>query len=122
MASPPVRGVEGGDKGARAATRRPEDSRRPPNSSGAAPNFRRGSALLRPLVRRQTELMIEQDVLRQMIEAISEELELRPLLSKLARLACKLLEADYGSIGLVADDGGSVRSEAVHNIDEAEVG
>ena len=66
--------------------------------------------------------MIDQDHLREMIEVISGELELRPLLTKIVQKACELLRADRGSIGLVAPDGGLVRIEAVYKMPPTELG
>ena len=65
--------------------------------------------------------MIDQDHLREMIEVISGELELRPLLTKIVQKACELLRADRGSIGLVSPDGNSVRIEAVYRMPSAEL-
>lgn len=65
--------------------------------------------------------MIDQDHLREMIEVISGELELRPLLTKIVQKACELLRADRGSIGLVAPDGNLVRIEAVYKMPPAEL-
>ncbi len=66
--------------------------------------------------------MIDQDHLREMIEVISGELELRPLLTKIVQKACELLRADRGSIGLAAPDGDLVRIEAVYKMPAGELG
>ena len=55
----------------------------------------------------------------EMVEAISSELELRPLLTKIVRYACDLLNAEHGVIGLVDGDARLVRTEAVCNTPEA---
>lgn len=49
--------------------------------------------------------------LRQVFEAISGEVELRPLLAQVARAACDLLEADVGLIGLVDEARQTIRIE-----------
>lgn len=62
------------------------------------------------------ELVRHQESLRQVIESISGELALRPLLTNIVRHACELLGADRGSIGLVDEDRELVRTEAVFRI------
>lgn len=62
----------------------------------------------------------EQETLRQMIEDISSELELRPLLTKILSYACELLRADRGAIGLVDNEGQAVTLEAIYNMPSAE--
>ena len=57
-----------------------------------------------------------------MIEVISGELELRPLLTIIVRKACELLNADRGSIGLVDDNAGAVRIEAAYRMPPEELG
>lgn len=47
------------------------------------------------------ELLHQQESLREVIESISSELELRSLLTNIVRYACELLRAERGSIGLV---------------------
>jgi len=66
--------------------------------------------------------MIDQDHLREMIEVISGELELRPLLTTIVQKACELLHADRGSIGLVHPQDNAVRIEAVYKMPDAELG
>ena len=66
--------------------------------------------------------MIDQDHLREMIEVISGELELRPLLTMIVQKACELLHADRGSIGLVDPGQNIVRIEAVYKMPEQELG
>ena len=66
--------------------------------------------------------MIDQDHLREMIEVISGELELRPLLTKIVQKACELLHADRGSIGLVDPKTDIVRIEAVYKMPPKEFG
>lgn len=67
------------------------------------------------LIRRQESLLA-------FIEAITGELELRPLLTLILRSACDLIGADNGTIGLVDEERGVVRTEAVHNMPADELG
>lgn len=66
--------------------------------------------------------MTDQDHLREMIEVISGELELRPLLTVIVQKACELLRADRGSIGLVDSAANVVRIEAVYKMPPQEFG
>ena len=66
--------------------------------------------------------MIDQDHLREMIEVISGELDLRVLLTKIVQKACELLRADRGSIGLVNAKENTVRIEAVYKMPPEELG
>ncbi len=70
--------------------------------------------------------MSDQDHLREMIEVISGELELRPLLTVIVQKACELLRAERGSIGLIEPAGqageGVVRIEAVYRMPAEELG
>ena len=66
--------------------------------------------------------MIDQDHLRAMIEVISGELELRPLLTTIVKTACQLLNADRGSIGLVDHTSQTVKIEAVFEMPDEELG
>lgn len=68
------------------------------------------------------EDMADQDHLREMIEVISGELELRPLLTTIVQKACELLRADRGSIGLVDAASDLVRIEAVWKMPPEELG
>lgn len=68
------------------------------------------------------DAMIDQDHLREMIEVISGELELRPLLTMIVQKACELLNAERGSIGLVDTDENVVRIEAVYRMPPEELG
>ncbi len=66
--------------------------------------------------------MLDQDHLREMIEVISGELELRPLLTSIVQKACELLRADRGSIGLVDLENECIRIEAVYKMPPEELG
>ncbi len=67
-------------------------------------------------------LLRQQESLREVVESISSELELRPLLTAIVRHACDLLDADAGTIGLVDEARGLVRTEAVYRMPEGELG
>jgi len=66
--------------------------------------------------------LLREETLRQVVEDISSELELRPLLTKIVRSACELLRADRGTIGLVDKERNLIRTEAAHNMPEGELG
>jgi signal transduction histidine kinase len=66
--------------------------------------------------------MVDQTHLREMIEVISGELELRTLLTTIVQKACELLHADRGSIGLVDPKEDLVRIEAVYQMPPVELG
>ena len=68
-----------------------------------------------PDVRTQLEL------LSQMVEEISGELALEPLLARLVERACKLIGADDGAIGLYEPDRDIIRTAASHAIPEADL-
>jgi hypothetical protein len=55
----------------------------------------------------------EAETFCQVVEEISSELELRPLLRRIVSHACELLSADDGSIGLYDPVWRSVRMEAI---------
>jgi signal transduction histidine kinase len=62
--------------------------------------------------------------LSRVVEAISGELALQPLLTRVVSSAVELLDAGYGSIGLVElhDDAPAVRVAAIYNMPERELG
>ena len=62
------------------------------------------------------ELRRRQETLHQVIESISSELELRPLLTRIVRHACELLGADGGMISLVDAERSIIRTEAVFQL------
>ena len=66
--------------------------------------------------------MNDKDHLREIIEVISGELELRSLLTIIVQKACELLRADRGSIGLVNSAEDVVRIEAVYKMPAEELG
>ncbi len=67
-------------------------------------------------------ILRQQESLRAIIESISSELELRPLLTRIVQHACELLNADRGSIGLVDAAQQRVRTEAVYKMPPDELG
>jgi GAF domain-containing protein len=69
-----------------------------------------------------SDLLRQQESLREIIESISSELELRPLLTLIVRRACDLLGAANGTIGLVDEQRNLVRTEAAHNMPTDEIG
>jgi signal transduction histidine kinase len=64
----------------------------------------------------------EEETLRRVVEEISSELELRPLLTRIVHHACELLEADDGSIGLYDARRKVFRTEAVCRMPARELG
>ena len=66
--------------------------------------------------------MTEQESLRAVIESISSELLLRPLLTRIVRHACELIGADNGTIGLVDARQELVRTEAIWQMPADELG
>jgi GAF domain-containing protein/anti-sigma regulatory factor (Ser/Thr protein kinase) len=68
------------------------------------------------------ELLQQQEMLREVIESISSELELRPLLTRIIHHACTLIGADNGTIGLVDEQRQVIRTEAVYCMPANELG
>ncbi|WP_420645006.1 GAF domain-containing protein [Candidatus Leptofilum sp.] len=68
------------------------------------------------------KILRQQETLREIIESISSELELRPLLTRIVQHACELLDADRGTIGLVDEERQLVRTEAVYQMPPDELG
>lgn len=69
-----------------------------------------------------TEFQRRQAALLGFIESISAELDLRPLLTRIIRHACELIDADQGTIGLVDHDRNVIRTEAVYHMPPEEEG
>ncbi|MBC7805693.1 MAG: GAF domain-containing protein [Akkermansiaceae bacterium] len=67
-------------------------------------------------------ILRQQESLRAVIESISRELELQPLLTSIVRYACELIGADNGTIGLVDEDRMVGRTEAVFQMPASELG
>nr|XP_061812150.1 oxygen sensor histidine kinase response regulator DevS/DosS-like [Nerophis lumbriciformis] len=64
----------------------------------------------------------QQKSLRSVIESISTELDLRPLLTQIVRHACELLDAWDGAIGLYDPKEDLIRIEACYRMPENEIG
>lgn len=64
----------------------------------------------------------QQESLRAVIESISVELDLRPLLTRIASSACELLDAWDAGIGLYDPDRGVIRMEACYRMPANELG
>lgn len=71
---------------------------------------------------RLQRLLRQEASLRDVIEAIGSGLDLRSLLSRIAEIACRLLEADNGAIGLVDEGARVVRMAATWRMPEDEIG
>jgi signal transduction histidine kinase len=67
-------------------------------------------------------LIRQRDSLREVIESIGAELDLRSLLTRIVRLACELLDAEDGAIGLYDTARGVIRTEAIFRMPEEELG
>src|SRR5919202_4480038 len=80
------------------------------------------AARLESLLRRQARLLRQQESLRAVIESISSELELHPLLDRILRHACELIGADNGTIGLVDHARNVVRTAATYQMPPNELG
>ncbi|HEX6737536.1 MAG TPA: GAF domain-containing protein [Vicinamibacteria bacterium] len=72
--------------------------------------------------RAQAALLRQQESLRAVIESISAELELAPLLGRILGHACDLLGAEYGAIGLADEDGRSMEIAAMQGLPPGELG
>ena len=91
----------------------------PPGAPAAAPD---GEAPSRTPAVARRRLHSPDATLRELIESISGELDLRPLLSRIVHHACELLDADHGTIGLVDEGAGVVRTEAGYHMPADELG
>jgi GAF domain-containing protein len=74
------------------------------------------------MLRQLAEATRRAESLRQVIETISGELALEPLLTQIVESAVDLIEAQYGSIGLVieTESGPAVRIAAIYNMPASE--
>ncbi|MFZ0546549.1 MAG: GAF domain-containing protein [Candidatus Promineifilaceae bacterium] len=68
------------------------------------------------------KMLRQQESLRAIIESISSELELRPLLTRIIKSACELLDGERGTIGLVDEECQVVRTEAAYKMPANELG
>lgn len=71
--------------------------------------------------RRQIRASDAVEAFGRILENISHQLALRPLLTSIARYACELLRADDGAIGLYQPAKNVVRVEAVHRLPQIEL-
>jgi signal transduction histidine kinase len=62
------------------------------------------------------------ELLRHFVEEMSGELQLEPLLARIVEYACRLIGADDGTIGLHDERRGVIRTAAVYNMPERELG
>jgi signal transduction histidine kinase len=86
-----------------------------------APRRRTASAAARDAVAR-LDLLRQNAMLRSVIEDISGAPALAPLLGRIVTRACALIGADRGAIGLVDETRQVVRTAAVHNMPDGELG
>src|SRR5262245_7473541 len=66
-------------------------------------------------------LLHQQECVRIVVESISSELELQPLLEEILRQACQLIGAELGSIGLVDPAQDLIRTAAMYHMLPAEL-
>jgi signal transduction histidine kinase len=67
-------------------------------------------------------LLQQQENLLEVIESISSELELRPLLTRIVRHACELLHAESGTIALLDETRFILQTKAIHGMLPDELG
>ncbi len=75
----------------------------------------------RPPARDGPDVRTQLELLSQMVEEVSGELALEPLLARLVERACKLIGADDGAIGLYDAERDIIRTAASHAIPEAQL-
>jgi two-component system, NarL family, sensor kinase len=86
-------------------------------ASAARPRFAVGSQSV-PL---DADVRTQLELLSQMVEDISGELALEPLLARLVERACNLIGADDGAIGLYVPERDVIRTAASHAIPAAQL-
>ena len=74
-----------------------------------------------PSVPVDADVRTQLELLSQMVEDISGELALEPLLARLVERACKLIGADDGAIGLYVPERDVIRTAASHAIPAAQL-
>jgi signal transduction histidine kinase len=77
--------------------------------------------------RKRSETRLQRELRKQrslqaVIESISGELDLRPLLTRIVHSACELLDAHHGTIGLLDEGRQVIRTEAGYNMPPNELG
>src|SRR6185312_8763679 len=90
-------------------------------AAGTQARYRKNRSRFFPMNEEQHALR-EAETLCQVVEEISSEVELRPLLTRIVTHACELLGADDGAIGLVDPSRRKVRTEAVYRMPMLEQG
>ena len=68
------------------------------------------------------QLLRQQESVRAVVETISGELELQPLLESILRHACELIGAEHGTIGLVDPARDLIRTAASYRMPPGEDG
>ncbi|MBC7897898.1 MAG: GAF domain-containing sensor histidine kinase [Cytophagaceae bacterium] len=63
----------------------------------------------------------ENRAVRSILAALGDEAELGPLLDRIVRAACHLLDADHGTIGLLDEETGVVRTRGGYNMPASEI-
>lgn len=84
--------------------------------------IRRDRRAARSTAPRLERLLRQQESLRSVVESISSELELQPLLERILHHACEMIGADNGTIGLVDPDRDLVRTAATYRMPSTEAG
>ena len=85
----------------------------------SSPRLRRSA---RPTAAHLARLLRQQESLRSVVESISAELELQPLLERILHHACEMIGADTGTIGLVDPAHDLVRTAATYRMPATEAG
>lgn len=117
MPDQPARSSAAHGKEGEGAVRAPDAQALPKSSSARPP-----AELLASTGADVVALIRKQESLLAFIEAITSELEPRPLLTRILRSACELIGADNGAIGRLDEERGVVRTEAVYNMPADELG
>lgn len=89
------------------------------NARKSSPRRRRSA---RPTAAHLARLLRQQESLRSIVESISAELELQPLLERILHHACEMIGADTGTIGLIDPARDLVRTAATYRMPATEAG
>jgi two-component system NarL family sensor kinase len=93
-----------------------------PMSASAHKSSPRRRRSPRPTAAHLARLLRQQESLRSIVESISSELELQPLLDRILHHACEIIGADTGTIGLVDPARDLVRTAATYCMPSTEAG
>ena len=93
-----------------------------PMSASAHKSSPRRRRSPRPTAAHLARLLRQQESLRSIVESISSELELQPLLERILHHACEIIGADTGTIGLVDPARDLVRTAATYRMPATEAG